>query len=300
MALTIPGSTSSVIGIGEFLDYVRREVDLKDPDSVAAAAPMLRALANDRELIVRQLNKQIRNQFTSDAVASAQVIFLGKGPDFYVRANVWPSLADIASGRVYQDQFSYHLAHDHNYGFMTIGYSGPGYITEIYEYDYHRLEGYVGEPVDIRFLERVHFATGTVMLYRASRDLHIQLPPDDLSITLNLMIATPEVRLRDQYFFDLKTGRLMEYPVELDGSRRVSLLRMAATNGNEDTRQLLDDLARMHPCRRTRLTAFESLARLDPANAKQVWESACKDREAFVARAGRRKLESDPAPELTG
>jgi hypothetical protein len=290
MAISISGSTTRVVGIDEFIDYAHTNIDLHDMDSVAAAAPMFRALANDRELVVRQLNRQIKAQYKSQSVASAQVIYVGEGRDFYIRANVWPSNADIASGRVYQDQFAYNLAHDHNYNFMTVGYLGPGYITEIYEYDYERLEGYVGEKVEFRFLERKHFHGDMVMLYRASKDVHIQMPPDDLSVTLNFMVSTPEVRLRDQFFFDLQSRTLMDYPAELDASRRISVLKMAGHVGNDNTRQLLDDLAQSHPCRRTRLAAYESSARLTPGQAARIWEAACRDAEPLVVHTAEQQL----------
>jgi hypothetical protein len=297
MALTLPCDTSRIVGIDEFIDHVHHHVDLHDLDSVAAAAPLLRGLANDRELVVRRINQQVKTQFRSQAVASAQVIYLGEGRDFYLRANIWPSNADIASGRVYQDQFSYHLAHDHNYNFMTVGYHGPGYVTEIHEYDHDRLEGFPGEHVDFRFLERTLFGPGMVMLYRANRDVHIQHPPEDLSVTLNFMVATPETRSRDQYFFDLDQGTLLDYPTEVDGSRRVSVLKMAGHVGNADTRQLLEDLALDHPCRRTRLAAWEAQAQLCPGEAPRIWEAACRDREPLVSQtAAARLLAAQPAP----
>ncbi|HZR37864.1 MAG TPA: hypothetical protein VFA75_21010 [Nevskia sp.] len=290
MALTIPCRTDRVASLDEFIDHVHTHVDLRDQDSIAAAAPMLRALANDRELVVRRINRQVKDRFRNQALASAQVIYLGAGREFYVRANVWPSSADVASGRVYQDQFAYHVAHDHNFNFMTVGYHGPGYVTEIHEYDNDRLEGFAGEKVEFRFLERVLFGPDTVMLYRANRDVHIQLPPEDLSVTLNFMVDTPEVHTRDQYFFDLERGTLLDYPAELDGSRRISVLRMAAHVGNEDTRQLLDDLARSHPCRRTRLAAWEAQAQLRPGDAARIWESAARDRENLVSQAAAERL----------
>lgn len=290
MALTLACENANVVGIDELIDYVETHVQLDDLDSVASAAPMFKGLANDRELVIKRLNAQVKNLFRNEAAASAQVLFLGEGKGFYLRANIWPSTADISSGRVYQDQFSYNVAHDHNYNFMTVGYHGPGYDTEIYEYDNSKLEGYVGEKVDFEFLERTHFSTGMVMLYRASKDMHIQYPPDDLSISLNLMVFSPEVRVRDQYFFDLQTRTLVEYPPDLDGSRRVSMLKMVAHVGNADTAQLLDDLAISHPCRRTRLTAFEAQAQLLPDDAARVWTNASRDREKLVVNAARRKL----------
>jgi hypothetical protein len=278
MALTIACEHSRLVTLDELIDHVHASVDLEDMDSVAAAAPMFRGLANDRELVVRQLNRQVREHFRSDVIPSAQALFLGEGRNFYVRANIWPSDADLASGRVNQDQFTYHLAHDHNYNFMTVAYHGPGYTTDIYEYDYRKVQGYVGEKVDLRFVERVRFTQGMVMLYRAGVDVHTQLPPDDLAITLNLMVATPGVRLRD-------------HPGELDTSRRISIVKMAGQVGDGDTRDLLDGLSRQHPCRRTRIAACDSLSRLEPAEAARTWERASADPEPLVASTARRRLE---------
>lgn len=289
MALTLDAETSQVVSIGDYLDHMRK-VDLRDEDSVAATAPMLRALSNDRGLVVRELNRLIKTQFRGEVSPSAQVIYLGRGDGFFVRANIWPSMADVSSGRVYQDQFSYHVAHDHNYDFMTVGHHGPGYVTEIYEYDFERIEGVIGEPVDIRFLERKLFTRGMVMLYRASRDLHIQYPPEDLSITLNLMIHSPEVQARDQYFFDLERRVISDYSSESDGSRRAAVLTMAAQLGDGDTRQLLEDLAMSHPSRRTRLTAWQSLVQLEPARAESIWERAARDPAPVVVHAARSHL----------
>lgn len=292
MALTIACENSRLVTLDEFIDHVQSHVDLRDLDSVAAAAPMLRGLANDRELVVRELNRRVKEHLHSEAIPWAQSLFLGDGRGFYVRANIWPSSADLASGRVYQDQFTYNLLHDHNYNFMTVSYHGPGYITEIYECDFERVQGYVGEKVDLRFVERVHFTKGMVMLYRASADVHTQLPPDDLAITLNLMIASPEMSVRDQYFFDAALGIIIDYPGELDSSRRVSMLKMAGQVGNGETQQLLEDLSRAHPCRRTRLAASDSLVQLNPADAARVWERASGDREGLVAEAAKRRLQA--------
>ena len=291
MALTIACDHTRLVTLDEFIDHVHASVDLEDMDSVAAAAPMFRGLANDRGLVVRQLNRQVKEHFRSDVIPSAQALFLGEGRNFYVRANVWPSDADLASGRVNTDQFTYHMAHDHNYNFMTVAHHGPGYTTDIYEYDYHKVQGYVGEKVDLDFVERVHFTKGMVMLYKAGIDVHTQFPPEELSVTLNLMVATPGVRLQDQYFFDLEQGTILPHPGELDTSRRISIVRMAGRVGDGDTRELLDELSRRHPCRRTRLAACDSLSELAPADAARTWERACDDPEPLVAHAARERLQ---------
>lgn len=290
MALTIPCSTASVVTVQEYLEHVRTTVDLRDTESIAASAPMLRALANDRELIVRELNRRIESYLDESSMPSAQTLLLGHDEQFYVRANIWPAIVDMASGRSYQDQFAYNLAHDHNFTFMTVNYLGPGYETEIYEYDFDKVEGYVGEVVELRFLEKVKFGTGTVMLYRANRDIHVQYAPTELTITLNLMVSLPEVRMRDQYYFDLATRTITAYPPELAASRRASLLSLAGYLGDGDTQQLLSDLASRHPCRRTRLTALEARCRQQPADAVPIWEEATSDPAPLVANTARRRL----------
>lgn len=290
MALTIPCTTADVVSLDEYLEYVRSRVDLADPDSLAESAPKLRALANDRALVVRELNRRIENYFSEGALPSPQSLLLGKGVDFYVRAAIWPAIADMASGRAYQDQFAYNVAHDHNFSFMTVNYLGPGYETEIYEYDYSKIEGRVGEPVDLRFAEKVKFGPGLVMLYRASRDVHVQYAPTELTITLNLMVAHQEVRLRDQFFFDLTTRTVSAYPPDLAASGRVSLVNLAGHVGDANTQQLLSDLAKDHPCRRTRLTAFEAWSRREPRDAASIWEVAITDKAPLVSKTAQERL----------
>lgn len=287
MALTIPCSTTKIVSVDDYLEHIRTSVDLHDMDSIAASAPALRALSNDRNLIVQKLNERIELLFAGES--SAQLL-LGGGENFYIRANIWPAMAEMANSRTYQDQFAYNFAHDHNFTFMTVNYLGPGYTTEIYEYDYEKVEGYIGENVELEFLEKVTFGPGVVMLYRAGRDVHIQFPPQELTITLNLMISLPEVRIRDQYCFDVAKKTITAYPNVLLTAARASLVKVAGYVGDSNTVQLLSDLASSHPCRRTRLTAFEALGRQQPNEVARIWNQACSDPSDLVSNTARRKL----------
>jgi hypothetical protein len=290
VALTFNAQNSQVVSLEEFMDFVQSSIDLNDLDSVCSAAHMLRGLANERELVVRRLNWQIKNLFATEALAATQVLFLANGHDFYVRANLWPSLADLSTGRVLQDHFGYHLAHDHNYHFMTVGYHGPGYYTDIYSYDPTKVRGFIGERVELEFKERLQFRPGMVMLYEASSDVHTQQPPEELSITLNLMVSSPHMRLTEQYLFDIEKGTLIGYPQDIDSSRRSSIIEMASHIGDGNSKQLLTDLSKAHPNRRTRLAAYEALAALNPKDSSAVWEQACDDTEPLVSEAGRKAL----------
>lgn len=286
MALTIAVNNARVLSIEDYVEYVSEKVDLKDMDSLAESAPMLRALANDRSLVVRQLNDRIQEAVRARTDPSAQTLILGKGKGFYVRANIWPAMADLAA-RAYQDQTAYNLAHDHNFTFLTVCYAGPGYETEIYEYDYDKVDGFLGEPVDVRFLEKVRFSSGSVMLYRGSKDVHIQYAPAELTITLNLMVQSDAIR--DQYHFDL-ARRVITSGLDAQAAARTSLLAIAGQVGNETSVGLLQELALRHPCRRTRLAAFEAITRQEPSGAAQTWETACSDPSPFVAKTARQKL----------
>jgi hypothetical protein len=286
MALTIPCNTAEVVGLDEFIKYVESEIDLDDPDSIASAAPMLRGLANDRTLVIRELNNLLLTQ-KSMKWSTVHSIALGQGNGFYVRANVWPANSDLANARAYQSQIAYNIAHDHNFSFMTVTHLGPGYETEIYEYDYDRTEGYAGEPVELRFLQKTRFTTGSVMLYRANRDAHVQYPPTELTITLNLMVESAEPR--DQYRFDLGSGTI-ESVGDPIASGRLSLLRLAGLFGDAESVAILERVATGHPCRQTRLRAFTSLAQRNPADTARIWEKATRDREAVIANTARKKL----------
>jgi hypothetical protein len=274
MARHLTSQETGVVSLPEFIAWVEKNVDLSDLDSLATAGPMLRKLANDPRLVVRTLNERVMSQGGRAAIYSSQVLHLGSGKDFYVRANFWPSNAELAGRRVLSDQFAYDSAHDHNYSFVTTAYDGPGYFTELYEADLDRLPDQPGESVDLRFIERHHFRKGQTMLYEAHRDVHLQFAPEEFSVSLNLVAVTPDVRIKEQRFYDLQRMVLVEYPGDTDVSKRVSIVRMLGALGDENSVQVLYDLMHSSPCRRTKLAAIESLLQLQPGNRAEVLDLA--------------------------
>ena len=170
--------------------------------------------------------------------------------------------------------FSYQLPHDHNFTFMTVGYCGPGYETEIYEYDHSQVKGQnAGEAVDIRFLERTTLDTGKVMLYRISKDIHSQHPPKALSISLNLMIRAAHPT--QQYYFDLESQKMSQAVHPSSGV--VGVCRLAGCVGNAKTASLLEELGATHDSAHIRLTALESLGKLNPTLLEDIRKIASKD-----------------------
>lgn len=290
MALTIPCSSARVASVEELLEACRKLDDAADAMALASLAPLLAAVSNDRDLIVQALNRRLEGGFDGHSIASRPTILLGAVREYRLHANIWPSSADLTADRMRINEPGYDVAHDHHFHLLTTTCFGPGYITEIYEYDRAKLDGYLGEPVELRFLERTSMAAGQAMLYRAARDVHVQYPPADTSITLSLIADPPKQRTLDQYIFDLQRHTLAAYVPDTEAARRIDAIRVAGHVGNGDSAQLLGDLARRHPCRRTRLAAYEALARLLPDDAGQIWERASDDSTALVADEARARL----------
>ena len=84
----------------------------------------------------------------------------GRSSKFIIRANFWPALKDSVVRHSGTDPFFYGVPHDHNFSFLTVGYLGPGYWSDYYEYDYGEVVGYPGEEVDLRFVEKSRLDAG--------------------------------------------------------------------------------------------------------------------------------------------
>ena len=171
-------------------------VDPADEASLAHAATWLRRLGNNRSFLGDMLVAELAGRHHAENEASSygpQVVMLSRpSGDFFLRANIWPSADEHMFRASGGGSFVYGVPHDHNFDFLTLGYFGPGYWSDYYEFDYEALDGWAGEPAGLRFIERSRLEPGKMMLYRAHRDVHAQLPPDALSVSLNIMHMRPE------------------------------------------------------------------------------------------------------------
>jgi hypothetical protein len=264
--------------------------DPRDEDSFAAWGPALKKLANNRnflaDLMIDELKRRCGEQ-VRDNQYSAQVIMLhGSSQRYFIRANLWPAEADSIVRQSGTDPFFYHVPHDHNFSFLTVGYLGPGYWSDYYEYDYDRVIGYPGEPVDLRFIEKTRLEQGKVMLYRAHKDIHLQLPADSLSVSLNIVESSHCTMFRDQYRFDLDKGCVAGI---MTRTSLEPLLMLAAHHGGGNGIDLLDDFAARHPSDRVRWAALQAraaaAANLDERLA--ILESGTRDQSRLIAEMAR-------------
>lgn len=188
------------------------------------------------------------------------------------------------------DPFFYGVPHDHNFSFLTVGYLGPGYWSDYYEYDYGQVAGYAGEPVDLRFVERTRLDRGKVMLYRAHRDVHLQHPADAFSVSLNILALSPTHELRDQYRFDLERSQIAGI---VNNTALEPLLALSAHFGGEAGRDLIDTFARRHPSDRIRFAATKAQAAAAPCldDRVAIFAKAASLPNRYVSAMARREAE---------
>lgn len=264
--------------------------DPHDEDSFAAWGTELKKLANNRtflaDLMIEELKQRCDGQIRGNHY-SAQVIMLHGGSGrYFLRANMWPAEADSIVRQTGTDPFFYHVPHDHNFSFLTVGYLGPGYWSDYYEFDYDRVVGYPGEQVALRFVEKARLAEGKVMLYRAHKDVHLQLPADSLSVSLNIVESSHATMFRDQYRFDTDKGTIAGI---MTRTSLEPLLMLAAHHGGGNGLDLLDDFAARHPSDRVRWAALRarSVAAANLDDRLAILESGTRDQSRLVAEMAR-------------
>lgn len=273
-----------------------RGFDPRDEDSLAHGALWLRRLGNDPhflgDLIVQQLAACGARETAESAYGPQAIVLSGMRDGFFLRANVWPSERDHAFRTSGARSFVYGIPHDHNFDFLTVGYFGPGYSSDYYEYDYEAVVGRCGETAELRFVERSTLSPGKLMHYRAHRDVHRQLPPESLSVSLNIVAANPAAGWFDQYGFDVAAGTVTGV---LNPTATEVFLRLAVGLGGAEALDMAQRFGRLHPSDRLRLACFEARANAagTPAAADAVWRDAerCGSRlVAEEAQARRRTL----------
>ncbi|MDQ4087042.1 MAG: transposase [Pseudomonadota bacterium] len=266
MARVIPCSDETPLELGDLIDALNQpSFDPADEESFAAAAPLLKRLANNRDFLADLAIAELKDRCTRQSLEnrySSQVIMLHRASEkFFIRANFWPSERDSVLKASGTSPFFYYTPHDHNFSFLTVGYLGPGYWSEYYEYDYESVVGLPGEKVDLRFVEKTRLEQGKVMLYRAHRDVHNQLPADDMSVSINIMEASNRLPFLSQYQFDVKK---CEVAGILTRTSSEALLALAANHDGGNGRDLVESFAAYHPCDRIQYAALRELAYAAP------------------------------------
>ena len=269
----------------------------REEESLMTAAHWLRRLGHNRDFLAELMIGELERRHRADDGASAygpQVIMLSPlGGEFFLRANVWPSRDEHLFRASGGSTFVYELPHDHNFDFLTFGYFGPGYESDYWEYDYEDVAGAIGEPAGLRFIGRSTLDPGKIMHYRAHLDVHSQLPPEALSVSLNVMHAGGAQGWTDQYRFDVERNEIAGV---LGPGASETFLRIAVGLGGEAALDLADSFARNHPSDRMRLAALEAQAgTLDFASRDELWRRAeCSGSRLVALEAKRHRHALEP------
>jgi hypothetical protein len=262
MPRIIHSADQAPIEFGDLVQALNDErFDPADEDSFAAAGPLLGRLGRNRRFLADIALGELKDRCARQSLEnnySSQVIMLHRASEkYFIRANFWPSERDSVFKASGTSPFFYHVPHDHNFSFLTVGYLGPGYWSEYYEYDFEAVTGIPGEKVDLKFVEKSRLDQGKIMLYRAHRDVHNQLPADEMSVSINIMESTPSLAFRDQYRFDVEKCEIAGI---LNRTASEALLALAANHGGGNGRDLVESFAAGHPCDRLRFAALRELA----------------------------------------
>jgi hypothetical protein len=294
MPRVIDAQTDETIGLDDLVEMLSvGGFDPDDEDNFASWGLALKKLANNRtflaDIALAELKDRCGNQ-TRENQYGPQVIMLGGAGQFFLRANFWPGKDDPVLRASGTAPFFYGVPHDHNFSFLTVGYLGPGYWSEYYEFDYDEVVGHTGEKVNLRYIEKSRLEPGKVMLYRAHRDVHNQLAADSMSVSVNIMGMTHGIPLLDQYKFDIANKR-----VDSMANRIATepLLALSAHFGGGNGADLLANFAAGHPSDRVRFLALQAQAAvIGDVDARIAhYEQAARSDSRFVREMARLEIE---------
>ena len=255
-----------------------------DEQSLLDAAPALKKLANNQaflgDFIAARLERYLADPSTPNLTAQVmKVADLANG--HFLRAVVWPAEGDEFYRKTGPDLFFYSMPHDHNFHFLTVGYRGPGYVSDYYEVNTDTSAWHPQKEVEVEFVGRRQLEHGKLMLYRAHRDIHSQLPPPATSITVNIIPNAPSTSFTSQHVFEEDTRHVSA--VLQDRANSV-IFTMASVLGGEAIQDRLlrvydrhgDDLVRFYALRAA------ALSRKDKDGMLAVMERGADSDSAFI------------------
>ena len=253
-------AATTPITLDDFLRAIEA-IDLADADDLWHARGPLRALAADPGWLVTRLADELAagvERFQQDNLYDAHTLLLAHDPRFLLRANLWAPL-DGPTPTADPRDFSYEIAHNHNFHLLSVGMLGPGYETDLFALaEVDRLLR-PGDPVTLAPAGRARLGPGEVLLYEAYRDVHVQHPAPALSVSLNLM-TRPKVGDLPQVVLDPSRGVVTEVlEGRVDG--RLHLAEAASELLGAEGHAVLARVAAADPSPRVRAAAQRALRR---------------------------------------
>jgi hypothetical protein len=256
----ITSAATEPIELAEFANYVLENVDFNDQHSIRSCSEQLGRLYLNRTVLTDYVLAGLKSglgTFESQNRYTPPSLIMARGPDFIVRANLWRATDTYEK----LDLNVYGLAHDHNFDFLTLNYSGPGYRSEMYTYDYSAVAGQIGEQVELVGNGTLQLSPGEMFLYRKSVDIHIQYPPIEDSVTINLMATLDNADYPNQYIFDMSKNTIADI---LGGfHRQEHVFAMALAVNDDECNEVMLRIMQKTDCPLTRTYLRNGLAGLE-------------------------------------
>lgn len=195
------------IDLDEAVDLLNANVDMKNEGSLDYCEHVLKKMYLNRKLISDFILDGLKkpNEFQKDNLWTSQAVVLYRNDNFTIRSVLWKPMGKKENYLKNSAGYIYERPHCHNFNLATIGYAGSGYTTQIWQYDNSKVQGIVGEKVEISFKETKTLSLGETLKLRAGREIHTQLFPEELSISLNILgrqIITDKGPMK-QFYFDV-------------------------------------------------------------------------------------------------
>lgn len=286
LEIELPADDRS-IELEEYVDIIEsRNLDFSRQEDIISSAPFLQQLNNNKTLLAAKIAGELKDfqSFQKGNLYGPKVFILLSHRSFYLRAVVWEPVTKLESSI---RGFNYDIFHDHNFDILTAGYFGPGYRTLTYTYDFSKVTGCLGEKIAMQEKASFYLPQGKILLYRAKKDIHIQLPPESLSISLNLIPKTDSVRL-PQYQFDESSQTICRY---LQNSGNELMVRMAGALGDQEMIGPLEELFTKNPDVHIRALAATSLVSLSPARKDEITQRVLEKKEPLLENIFSREME---------
>lgn len=218
------------LSLEEFCHICDQIGEFKDIEDLMKVAKPLVELANNENLLIDFLISELSDLalYQENSTYNIQSLNLATRENYNVRMNFWPTSTEYQlENKNVMSFFAYEFAHDHNFDFITVGYTPRGYETDIYNYSYKELNA--GDDIDLTFVGRFELKKGMVMIYEKSKDIHTQFPPQEFAISINLI--PKQSNANTQYSIDLESKKINT--VIQEGSPLFSLKKLVESIGDK-------------------------------------------------------------------
>lgn len=192
----------SVTALSAFIGEVERPPVPDTESRLRELSSGLRDLAADKTWLAPYLESHPVEM----SPAGDRVITLHRDDRYLVRATIWPTAwrwVPRSKFHVYHP----HVAHTHRFAVLTCGYSGPGYGMTSYHVDPDAVPAVGGNVELFGRYDHEPLAPLETRIYLPFTFAHVQRPPVARSVSLSLIVWTPNPAHYPPLFIDTRTQK---------------------------------------------------------------------------------------------